>query len=353
MWMGRMPYGAVERRHCEWQTTDDSQASAATQAEAATRFAHTSRHRAPLLLTGFATALDWSAVEDWPHPEYLGRLLDGIPGSFSGVKLSSTCRHPPAEERCRPLATAADGEHAGIARAAAVRTATFAPGQFAVANARKQNGEGDGRRKGAADKLDASIILEETCSWAEGIDRVFRRTDSCGTAAMRDVTDVVDTLEETTAETAEEERCCYMKSDMRPRLRADLANFPDAAFFPAAAAAPARRSKPPATEGFRDALAKVWVGQAGACTSLHFDLCHGLIAQVFGRKRVTLYPPSESASLSPFRACEGVVRCSQVDQLLVDAGCVTHAAAHPAAAAAQGVRVVVAAGEALYVPPFW
>ena len=27
----------------------------------------------------------------------------------------------------------------------------------------------------------------------------------------------------------------------------------------------------------------MWAGQAGACTPLHFDLCHGLIAQVVGR----------------------------------------------------------------------
>lgn len=34
--------------------------------------------------------------------------------------------------------------------------------------------------------------------------------------------------------------------------------------------------------------------------------------------RVTMYPPSASETLSPYRAGEGIVRCSQVDQLLLD-----------------------------------
>jgi hypothetical protein len=184
---------------------------------------------------------------------------------------------------------------------------------------------------------------------------VFRRTAVDGSATTADAPCTRPDDEEGAGE--EEGRCCYMKSDMRPRLRADLAHFPDAAFFSSpsasAAAATSGRMKQPAAEGFRDNLAKVWVGQAGACTSLHFDLCHGLIAQVFGSKRVTMYPPSESAALSPFRAGEGAVRCAQACQLSMDAGCAMHSAAHPRAASARGVRVVVAAGEALYVPPFW
>lgn len=354
-----MRYGTVERRHCDWTSPDDTQAFARL-------FADSSRHRSPLLLTGFAAALGWSvAVERWRDPEYLRVMFDGVPRHLSGVTLSSR-RYSHAEKR---LATDADededededaastdvstvrssleragetapaavqaekaglgGGHATPAWEQSARTASFAPGKFAPAHAHAPGGE----------------HIEETCSWADGVDRVFRRasvdsftrvdaktTDAAGADAGADArlpaapargvynrgevedtppqprvecTPGEDVPEEGEKEGAEE-RCCYMKSDMRPRLRADLLRFPDAAFFPSppqrwrssgdgsrthSPSSPPPQVPPPlrtsgrlhssataaaaAAEGFKDKLAKVWVGQAGACTSLHFDLCHG------------------------------------------------------------------------------
>ena len=74
--MHHTTYGAVERRHCDWNDADDAQASAA--AAAARLFADSNRHCSPLLLTGFASALGWSAAtERWGDPEYLRMAMEG------------------------------------------------------------------------------------------------------------------------------------------------------------------------------------------------------------------------------------------------------------------------------------
>jgi hypothetical protein len=50
-------------------------------------------------------------------------------------------------------------------------------------------------------------------------------------------------------------------------------------------------------EGFAARDAKVWIGSNGTATSLHFDMAHAVIIQIFGRKRVTIFPPSQELSL--------------------------------------------------------
>ncbi|MEU6584475.1 cupin-like domain-containing protein [Nocardia sp. NPDC046763] len=42
-----------------------------------------------------------------------------------------------------------------------------------------------------------------------------------------------------------------------------------------------------------DAASSVWMGQAGNLTPLHQDPWHGLLIQLYGRKRVRLFPPDE------------------------------------------------------------
>ena len=68
----------------------------------------------------------------------------------------------------------------------------------------------------------------------------------------------------------------YLKSDMLPPLLAAVTPLPGVAL---------------GAEGMGPRLAKVWCGSAGVVTSLHFDLCHGLIAQAVGRKRIILFAP--------------------------------------------------------------
>ena len=42
--------------------------------------------------------------------------------------------------------------------------------------------------------------------------------------------------------------------------------------------------------GFSD---NIWVGDQGLCTPLHYDLHDGLLTQIQGTKRVTIFPPSD------------------------------------------------------------
>ena len=318
-----MIYGPVETRACDWSSSTNS-------AAAASLFHTENRCESPVLLTGFANALGWCALERWQDPTYFRQIFEGVPDQNSGVTLNSNDYASPNN-----------------------RTSNFAPGKFT-------------QRLGDTQNRDESQT-EEKCVWAHGVDRVFRRRCDESDASDCDAATKNKTLDEN------ENQCCYMKSDMRPRLRSDVENFPDHAFFPSPSDpsgpsdqrnpepanpkpyrnAYGRKRAPPEKERFHDVLAKVWVGQAGACTSLHFDLCHGLICQVFGAKRVTLYPPSESSHLSPYKHDEGIVRCSQLDQLLMDSGCAKQREMHPDSENAKGVRVVVNTGDALYVPPFW
>lgn len=88
-------------------------------------------------------------------------------------------------------------------------------------------------------------------------------------------------------------------------------------------------------------------------TSLHFDLCHSVIAQVVGRKRVHLFSPDDSAYLYPFAVAEGAPRVSRVDLgawLSADA---TERAAHANVAHTTAFTCVLDAGDVLYIPPCW
>ena len=304
-----MIYGAVEHRVCDWSTVGSI-------SEAAKLFQTVNRNQQPVLLNGFAEQLGWGASHRWSDPIYLRSILDHAPDHLKTVTLAS--RDFKSYEQL------------------VSRRANFAPGKFRL-----------GSDHDSTEELYQP--LEEKLSWANGVDRVFSRAGS----EVVVITEKTQTLSSKIKKQNNKNRCCYMKSDMRPSLRVHLRKFPDDAFFGSSDDRQTSHRANKTTEGFRDALAKVWVGQKGACTSLHFDLCHGLVAQVFGCKLVTLYPPSESQFLSPYKASEGIIRCSQLDQVLMDSRCQTQAAKHPDSKSAKGYRVTINPGDALYIPPFW
>ena len=94
----------------------------------------------------------------------------------------------------------------------------------------------------------------------------------------------------------------YLKSFMCPALRRYVGTFPDSLLFPTASD----------HHSINEEDTKVWVGTAQNVTPLHFDLCHGLIVQVVGRKRVTMFHPQNSKLLYPWRHGEGPPHRSQV-----------------------------------------
>lgn len=93
----------------------------------------------------------------------------------------------------------------------------------------------------------------------------------------------------------------------------------------------------------------LWVGQAENLTSLHYDHWHGFLGQLVGRKRVVLFPPSETARLyahSPFSPLAASTRLP-ADCLRASAG------EFPRFARARGADVFLEPGDLLYVPPYW
>jgi len=88
----------------------------------------------------------------------------------------------------------------------------------------------------------------------------------------------------------------------------------------------------------------LWFGPAGTVTPLHHDTINVFFCQVFGRKRVTLFPPSELFLTSDVH--QGVY--SPVDPERPDLD------AFPEFAEASVKEVVISPGEALFIPVgFW
>lgn len=93
-----------------------------------------------------------------------------------------------------------------------------------------------------------------------------------------------------------------------------------------------------------DAHGMLWIGPEGTLTPLHFDLTNNMMAQIVGRKRVILLPPSETAKLAHNRAVFSDV------QDLEDAKALR---AVPTARDAVRHEIILEPGEALYIPIGW
>jgi len=135
----------------------------------------------------------------------------------------------------------------------------------------------------------------------------------------------------------------YVKCGLRPQFKKDIMALPNACF---------------GLEGIdriKEQLTKVWAGSAGNVTPLHFDLCHGVLSQVVGRKRVYLFPISSSDYLYPNSATSNFSpRTSKIDFTALIRGCTNQNGSFPRVSEAPGGLVVdINPGECLYIPPFW
>ncbi|GAB2717418.1 hypothetical protein GCM10027089_46920 [Nocardia thraciensis] len=93
----------------------------------------------------------------------------------------------------------------------------------------------------------------------------------------------------------------------------------------------------------------VWVGQAGNLTPLHNDPWHGLLIQLYGRKRVRLFDPDEYRNVYgrvPRRASDMYTElpAEDFDPSLDD---------YPRLRNASSYDVVLEPGDILYIPMFW
>jgi hypothetical protein len=88
-----------------------------------------------------------------------------------------------------------------------------------------------------------------------------------------------------------------------------------------------------------------WMGSANTTTHTHYDVDHNFFVQLFGRKRFTIFAPSESANLYLFPEMHPRARKSQVTLEHPDES------RFPRFRHAQRLSVIVEHGDVLYIPP--
>lgn len=100
---------------------------------------------------------------------------------------------------------------------------------------------------------------------------------------------------------------------------------------------------PPAPWSIR----KLWLSAADVRSPLHQDLPENLFAQVYGRKRVTLFPPSEELRMYRHAPWSRLPQVSRADAEAPDD------ARFPRLRHARRFTAVVEPGELLYIPALW
>lgn len=91
---------------------------------------------------------------------------------------------------------------------------------------------------------------------------------------------------------------------------------------------------------------KIWIGPAGTVTPLHCDYDDNLLAQVWGTKRILLFPPHHAENLYLWES-NPVLFGSRFDPEAPDFS------RFPLARAVKGCQCVLRAGEMLYLPAGW
>jgi hypothetical protein len=90
-----------------------------------------------------------------------------------------------------------------------------------------------------------------------------------------------------------------------------------------------------------------WLSGAGDITGLHYDVSNNLLAQVHGRKELTIFPPDQSRYLYPLPFDAPYPHVSQVDFLHADPQ------KFPLFSRATPLHFTIDAGDVLFLPAFW
>jgi hypothetical protein len=92
-------------------------------------------------------------------------------------------------------------------------------------------------------------------------------------------------------------------------------------------------------------LVNLWFGPGNNITRLHYDVPNNFLVHFYGRKRITLYAPQDTAKLYPFRT-----KAYNMSQVNIDKPDV---ARFPKFADAQPYEAEIGPGDMLYIPPYW
>lgn len=91
----------------------------------------------------------------------------------------------------------------------------------------------------------------------------------------------------------------------------------------------------------------VWIGQPHVIAHCHYDGYHNMYVQLYGKKKFTLFQPSQWSNLYPYPFLHPSHAQSQVN--LSDADMERF----PRVQQARAVEVVLVPGDVLYMPPLW
>lgn len=106
---------------------------------------------------------------------------------------------------------------------------------------------------------------------------------------------------------------------------------------------PGQKLLPPATRREQ----RLWLASADCVTPLHYDGKNNLLTEMHGRKRVTLFPPSEHARMYPYGLRFQVSHLSRVDPEAIDEGM------FPQFPSQLAVSFLLHPGQTLFIPAFW
>ena len=95
------------------------------------------------------------------------------------------------------------------------------------------------------------------------------------------------------------------------------------------------------------ASVNVWMGQAGVIAHCHYDGYHNFYTQLYGKKRFTLFRPSQWSRLYPYPFLHPSHAQCQVNLSDPDLS------RFPLVTRANAVEVVLEPGDVLYMPPLW
>jgi hypoxia-inducible factor 1-alpha inhibitor (HIF hydroxylase) len=91
----------------------------------------------------------------------------------------------------------------------------------------------------------------------------------------------------------------------------------------------------------------VWIGPSGATTHMHYDIFYNFYAQLYGRKRFILFPPTHRPYLYLYPFLHPGAQQSQVNLDAPDYN------SFPLFQNARAVEAILEPGDVLYLPPMW
>ena len=162
------------------------------------------------------------------------------------------------------------------------------------------------------------------------------------------------------------DRRCYFRAPLAVELRRDIDFTAARVVFGGEEEEKVKGSGADGTNApphpFSERTSSVWVSSPGCVTPLHFDLCHGLLTQLGGTKRVLLIAPEHSRSTHRNPPSHANPNSSPVDLPLWlgdsphdEDAADTERRKYPKVANVVGevYECVLTPGDTLYIPPFW